>query len=496
MPVMFKDKIYEEVAIQLDISPSDFERARQRYMAVGNWLEDGDYACDSVEIYLQGSFRLGTVIRPYRNKSDTDYDIDQVCEINGDEISAKELKHDVGNRLKSNKEYARLLDEEGRRCWTINYPSAKNRPGFHLDVLPSKKEGLLSDSKIMITHRSDNNYVWRNSNPKGYYQWFKSKNPISEDFLNENKTLILARAREVYSRVQDIPKELIRTPLQRAIQIMKRHRDVLFDGKPNRPISIIITTICAHRYQQGSVDETIDRFVNYVKDRLETVVGGTDPVLDGILDFIEGKWQILNPTDDRENFADRWDLEPELARSFFSWVYQLSRDVDGFTKSHNAHDLKLAITGFQDHRDRASVSLIKSIKARTNEDLHEFLGLIHQGIEGQASWSDIMDIARDNVHKSEGKERDVSFVNYYQVKLHYGASLTEDEVGHIRQILRNQGSVPAFVLCCNILLGMATPAMLRDTILSNYGYDILSWPILRLWKMSNFKENRMILPYS
>ena len=31
-----------------------------------------------------------------------------------------------------------------------------------------------------------------------------------------------------YSREQDIPNALVRTPLQRAIQIMKRHRDIRF----------------------------------------------------------------------------------------------------------------------------------------------------------------------------------------------------------------------------------------------------------------------------
>jgi len=322
---MFRDQILEQVAVSLDISPSDFERARKRYTAARNWLENGNYISGkSVDIYLQGSFRLGTVVRPYRNKDDADYDIDQVCEINGNDTSAKDLKHDVGNRLKAHGDYSRMLDDEGRRCWTLRYASAESTPGFHLDVLPSQKN-VFSGTNIRITHRGSQNYVWRESNPRGYYLWFKSKNPIDDAFFHEKRAAILKRAEGVYARVEDIPKELVRTPLQRAVQILKRHRDVQFDGKPNRPISIIITTICAHLYHQGSIDDTITRFISYVKDRLETVVGGRNPSPDGILDYNNGKWQILNPTNDRENFADRWADKPELAKAFFAWVYQLSR---------------------------------------------------------------------------------------------------------------------------------------------------------------------------
>lgn len=271
---MFRNQLLEQVAESLDISPSDFERARQRYSSVGVWLENGEYISgNSVDIYLQGSFRLGTVIRPYRNKDDADYDIDQVCEINGNDPSARDLKHDVGDRLKAHEDYSRMLDDEGRRCWTLKYASAESAPGFHLDVLPSQKEEI-SGTNIRITHRGSQNYVWRESNPRGYYLWFKSKNPINETFFHEKRAALFNRAEDVYTRVEDVPKELIRTPLQRAVQIMKRHRDVQFDGKPDRPISIIITTICAHLYDQGSISDTITRFISYPESRLKRTLFG------------------------------------------------------------------------------------------------------------------------------------------------------------------------------------------------------------------------------
>jgi len=36
---------------------------------------------------------------------------------------------------------------------------------------------------------------------------------------------------------------------------------------------------------------------------------------------------VPNPVEPRENFADRWRDEPDLARSFFRWLEQLGEDL-------------------------------------------------------------------------------------------------------------------------------------------------------------------------
>ena len=66
------------------------------------------------------------------------------------------------------------------------------------------------------------------------------------------KRLLLEREGAIYSSVDDVPDALIRTPLQRAIQILKRHRDMRFlehKCEEYKPISIIITTLAASAYQ-------------------------------------------------------------------------------------------------------------------------------------------------------------------------------------------------------------------------------------------------------
>ena len=56
----------ERVATELDVPPGRYEEATRRYKSVGEWLgrEESTLKDLSPEVYVQGSFRLGTPIRP------------------------------------------------------------------------------------------------------------------------------------------------------------------------------------------------------------------------------------------------------------------------------------------------------------------------------------------------------------------------------------------------------------------------------------------------
>ena len=60
----------------LDISPTMYKNATEKYKAVGTYLQDQGLTCD---IFPQGSFSLGTVVRPYRESKEEDYDLDFIC---------------------------------------------------------------------------------------------------------------------------------------------------------------------------------------------------------------------------------------------------------------------------------------------------------------------------------------------------------------------------------------------------------------------------------
>ncbi|QAA80556.1 nucleotidyltransferase [Aequorivita sp. H23M31] len=493
------NQILLQIAQYLDISPTDFKIAQERFNAVKNWIENGVYKSGySPYVYLQGSFRLGTVVRPYHKDRDGNFDIDQVCELTkySESKSSEILKNDIGNRLKENIDYKRMLDVEGKRCWTLNYASENNRPGFHIDILPALKADEGSIHNIEITHKENKIYTWSTSNPQGYYLWFKSKNAYSSDFIESQRSTIFNANKELYERQENVPKQLFRTSLQRAIQIMKRHRDVHFVYKDFKPISIIITTLATQVHTRNNIIEIIKEFIDYVLSRNEFLIKNGYLSKDDILDYSNCKWSIHNPVDysrpesEKENFADRWNLEPELANSFFEWVQQLKRDLKSFEKSGLSDNLNLKTKSFGtgDRIDKILIEETEKILENGvglfSSNNRELLDLIHLGIEGKTEWEPIIELAKSYYSKAdEGESKDIAKVNYYQIFRHKGHIFSQEARNDIEDVLRRNKDSSSFVLCCNLLLGSATQDMIKNCM-AEFNYEnILEWPILRLHKL-------------
>lgn len=318
--------ILEKLTEVLDITPSQYKAAVERYEAVGRWLskEDSPLAKFNPAIYPQGSFRLGTVIKPLTGKDE--FDIDLVCllETTYDEHTQEEVKGMVGDRLKDNHTYEKMLNEEGRRCWTLIYAEATK---FHMDILPSIPDEytwlvqqnvpmVLAENVIGITDNKSQNYkqkskYWPKSNPKGYAEWFK-----------EQMKVILAERRRSFSEkyqmsIEQVQDYEVKTPLQRAIQLLKRHRDLMFGDNEDRPISIIITTLAARSYANE-----------------ENIYDALMGIIDGMPNYIETrnvngklvKW-VANPVNPLENFADKWDHKQQKEKYFYEWLAKVKRDV-------------------------------------------------------------------------------------------------------------------------------------------------------------------------
>jgi len=329
-------KFLQHLAESLDISESRYKQAEERYQAVGNWLarDESIVAKYSPDIYPQGSFRLGTVIKPITDAEE--YDIDLVCELSltKDQLSQKQLKGVVGYEIKG---YARANKmksppENGRRCWTLNYADGAQ---FHMDILPALPDGdsfrlflenkgfsaAWTDLAIAITDNTHQNYEridddWLRSNPKGYAEWFKECMKVQ---FNARRMLL---AESIRADVEKVPEYKVKTPLQRAIQILKRHRDIMFaDDQDDKPISVIITTLAAHAY-------------NNEADLLDTLVN----IVDGMPRYIQtrnGVSWVPNPVNPTENFADKWQNHPQREVKFRQWLKQVRADLNTVLRSGN-----------------------------------------------------------------------------------------------------------------------------------------------------------------
>lgn len=342
MPTVTHDQLsefYRHLADSLDVPESYREKAEQRYKSVGKWLdrEESPIRRYSPLVYAQGSFRLGTVVKPVSD--DDHYDIDLVCElaIAHSKVTQKQLKHMVGTELKgyATAQGMKAPPEEGRRCWTLNYADGAQ---FHMDALPCIPEtdqakarlgvaGIPAEwaqTSIALTDTqvpTYDSYVtdWPKSNPKGYGNWFASR---MEVILRKRKQELVLLAK--YAKVEDVPDNVARTPLQRVVQILKRHRDIAFaNDKEDRPVSIIITTLCAHAYK-GEADllDALRNVVHGMPERIQTRGGRS--------------W-VPNPVNPLENFADRWQEHPQREQKLRQWLVRLAGDIDRFRALANLH---------------------------------------------------------------------------------------------------------------------------------------------------------------
>lgn len=148
-------------------------------------------------------------------------------------------------------------------------------------------------------------FYWLKSNPDGYAIWFAN------------------RCHEKLSKRQLLTEDIIpiakynqsKTPLQRIVQILKRHRDIRFGHDEKRPISIIITTLAAKAYKgESNIFEGLVNVVEHMKDGITKDENGND--------------KVANPLNESENYAEKWIKDPERKEYFYNWLEWVKADLN------------------------------------------------------------------------------------------------------------------------------------------------------------------------
>lgn len=339
-----KKVIIENMVKLLELPDSAYDKAKKRYEDLGEWFDRDDSLLkdNNPHIFPQGSFRLGTAIRPLDESEE--YDLDLACKlrdgITKDTHTQESLKKIIGQELESY-HVARGIKEEPKpkhRCWRLEYQDALS---FHMDIVPcipadEKRRKLIlesmrnfgieefvadsaSQTTVSITDDRHEGYPiicndWNISNPEGYAQWFEYR-------MNPSRMQILIEK----AQVDDVPLFKRKTPLQQAIQLLKRHRDQTFkDNEDVKPISIIITTLSARAYN-GEQD------VVSALDNILATMGGL---------VNQNTPRVPNPVDPKEDFADRWAMPKyrylNLEQNFRNWLQQAQSDFSHITSTTNA----------------------------------------------------------------------------------------------------------------------------------------------------------------
>ena len=336
-----KRVVIDNMVKLLELPDSAYDKARKRYEDLGEWFDRDESAVsgNNPHIFPQGSFRLGTAIRPLDESEE--YDLDLACKlrdgISKDSHTQETLKKLIGIELEAYRKARGIKSElePKHRCWRLEY---QDDLSFHMDIVPCipadekrrkailesiRKTGLdeyvagsASQTTISITDNRHEGYKhicddWNISNPEGYAKWFEYR-------MNPQQTRILLEK----AQVDDVPLFKKKTPLQRVIQILKRHRDNWSKDNPDsKPISIIITTLAARAYN-GETD-----VVTALGNVLEKMGGLVNPA----------RPRVPNPVDPEEDFADRWYrqdcLHLRLEKNFHDWLLQARTDFQHITST-------------------------------------------------------------------------------------------------------------------------------------------------------------------
>ena len=330
-----------------------YKNAVDKYNAITKFLNDYGIEAD---MYPQGSFAFGTVIRPNATNPSASYDLDFICQVRGSRVdyTPSDLRQIIEEALSSSGIYGGKLTVY-KECFTIEYADV-NDIGFTIDIVPATDEtvenknrlikkslepGLIETAIAIPKHNGERNYSWLTNNLKGLRTWFDAKNePFWAASRSAYRERLFAANRVLFASVEEIPHELDRSALQRVIQILKYHRDVFYakikDGDEIKPISAIInvvTTQIASRYDPNcSVFELLEYVLNELNiyAQQQTLTFKDFAQIYGsrtVFSRPDGKWYISNPANPEDNLADKWNQNERIPTHFFRWVKAVKDDL-------------------------------------------------------------------------------------------------------------------------------------------------------------------------
>lgn len=207
----------------------------------------------------QGSFRQGTIIRPY--DPECDFDVDILFEMKTVEgWSAKDYLQKLANEFRKYGRYKDKVDTRGKtRCVTIDYES-----DFHVDVVPC----ILRDGKLVIMNKSTDDY--ERTDGDGYAEWFEKQTSFTGGKY-------LVEVTRLFKYIRDYKSD--------------------FEIK-----SVVLTTLLGKQVSEAEVIET--SFPD-LPTSFKTIVNRLNDFLQANPDMPE----ICNPALSHENFNRNWDQE-------------------------------------------------------------------------------------------------------------------------------------------------------------------------------------------
>lgn len=331
--------LLDQIGQELEIPEGRYLEAEKRYNSVIAHLNGCPVLNQfNPHSFPQGSFALGTTVRPLHGE---EYDLDFIYLLRGahrNTYTEQQVYDFLFARLKSSGTYASMVELK-KRCVRIIYANE-----FHLDITPAVNNLTCPNGSIYVPDRKQK--IWKPSNPQGYITWFKPIAALTPRLEQGEKPFSEGRHLVTLSSAEPVPSQHEpRGILRRAVQFMKRHRDVYRENNPDKadfaPISVIITTLAAHAYRTAiglgeyeSSFDVLDAVVRLMPQFIEVSQGWPDKRV----------YTVKNPTIEGENFADKWQNdEGKYYNTFIAWHQALQSDLLKLQSLHGRDELQKSL---------------------------------------------------------------------------------------------------------------------------------------------------------
>ena len=251
------DLLLADVAIRIQLSRTDYDKAVRRYETISEWIErDGSPLVDLVTLfYPQGSMAIGATTAA---RGTDEFDIDVVAQLLLAENVSPSIALDMlyeAVRGEPGSRYHRMTKRR-TRCVTVEY-----QDGMHIDITPAVRRWGTPDRESWIFHdrpeAQDEPSSRLIANPYGFAEWFNEHTPPDEPFADfyvqrttdYERALMAAEADAESVPDQEPPSKKSTGTI--ALQLLKRWRNVQYEYRSGRrPPSIMMAKLVADAANQ------------------------------------------------------------------------------------------------------------------------------------------------------------------------------------------------------------------------------------------------------
>ena len=330
------DGLLADVAIRIQLSQPNYQKAVSRYQSVNDWVErDESPLKDRVILfYPQGSMEIGATIA---SKLRTDeFDIDVVAEL---DLSSNVPPHIPLNLLyeavrgKPGSRYRQMVERK-TRCVTVHYSD-----DMHLDVTPAVRMGGMPERQSLIFHhrpetpgKPGDRII---ANPYGFAKWFKENTPFDHVFADFFERRAMKYGSQVFGKA-DIDPVPPQEPLFRkskaviVLQLLKRWRNVQYDSRATRrPPSIMIAKLVADA-------------ANHTECLSDELLFQAEQIL-SVFQWYKNRRQlihIVNPVCEKDVLTDRWPESHKDQALFIDDMEDLVQDVKRLVEGCNLAEMQ------------------------------------------------------------------------------------------------------------------------------------------------------------